>query len=495
MFKRTKEIATKEKRKNIVLITFYDKKALGLRRLEAALEAAGYAVFSIFYKQTPIHSSAPTTAHELQLLCTHISTVAPLFIGLSVNSAAQLDVAHSVLHHLQQHFHIPIVCSGAYASSFPLHFLERQADFVVRLDSKNSICQLADALAAHSGWQNIDGLCYWHNTQPVMNRMRHLPLPSEDELLPPIRSAHACLIENNRLYPGDPQLRLRWDKQKAGAVDSLPYSYACCLTLRHLLPAGIYSTRLRSVASIIAELREAKQLCRGLRLICFEQGSFPLDSAWIEEFTVQYSRFIRLPFSGGIQPQLIESPLWSRLLAAGLSAVQLYLPMIEETSRQQADPTAFLRVAAALAQSSLDWIRYALQPASLHSNIQLQRSYQFVKQLPGRYDLLVPNIGKQQVWCNSREQRPKHAVPRSPENNIPDSDAMEKQLWAQLLFLWQFPQLRKKCMCYEQNITAHAQKIQRSCRQAQRRAVQRAVHHTYRLVSRQLFNRQWRVQQ
>lgn len=495
MFRKTKEIATKEKKRSIVLIAFYDKKALGLRRLEAALEAAGYTVFSIFYKQAPAHGSAPTTARELQLLCTRVSTVAPLFIGLSVSSAAQLDVAHSVLHHLQQHFHIPIVCSGAYASSFPLHFLQRQADFVVRLDGENSICQLADALAAHSGWQSIDGLCYWHNTQLIMNRMRHLPLPSEEERLPPIRSSHACLIENNRLYPGDPQLRLRWDKPMAGAVDSLPYSYACCLTLRHLLPAGTYSTGLRSVASIIAELREAKQHCRGLRLICFEQGSFPLDSAWIEEFTGQYSQFIRLPFSGGIQPQLIESPLWSRLLAAGLSAVQLSLPVIEEPSKQQADQAAFLRAAAALTQSRLAWIRYALQPASLRSSVQLQRSYQLVKQLPGRYDLLAPNYDRQQAWCSREERLPKNAAPRSTENNTPESDAAERQLWAQLLFLWQFPQLRKKCLYYEQNITAHAQEIQRSYRQAQRRAVQRAAHHTYRLLCQQLFNRQWRGRQ
>ena len=43
----------------VVLVAFYNKKALGVRYLETALEGAGYVVHTIFYKETASTLSLP----------------------------------------------------------------------------------------------------------------------------------------------------------------------------------------------------------------------------------------------------------------------------------------------------------------------------------------------------------------------------------------------------------------------------------------------------
>ena len=50
-----------------VLVAFYNRKALGVRYLEAALERAGYGVTTIFYKDFNSVHPHPTTDQEVEL--------------------------------------------------------------------------------------------------------------------------------------------------------------------------------------------------------------------------------------------------------------------------------------------------------------------------------------------------------------------------------------------------------------------------------------------
>ena len=60
------EISTAAK-PTVVLVAFYNKKALGVRYLQAALERAGYAVRTVFYKDFNSVRPSPTTQKELEL--------------------------------------------------------------------------------------------------------------------------------------------------------------------------------------------------------------------------------------------------------------------------------------------------------------------------------------------------------------------------------------------------------------------------------------------
>ena len=52
-------------KRQVILVAFYNKKALGVRYLESALEQAGYSVTTIFYKDFNSVHPYPTTAKEV----------------------------------------------------------------------------------------------------------------------------------------------------------------------------------------------------------------------------------------------------------------------------------------------------------------------------------------------------------------------------------------------------------------------------------------------
>ena len=68
----------------VMLLAFYNTKALGVRYLEGALERAGYQVQVVFYKEFNSHCPGQTSRRELELLCEEVRRAEPVFIGLSL---------------------------------------------------------------------------------------------------------------------------------------------------------------------------------------------------------------------------------------------------------------------------------------------------------------------------------------------------------------------------------------------------------------------------
>ncbi len=81
----------------VMLLAFYNTKALGVRYLEGALERAGYQVQVVFYKEFNSHCPGQTSRRELELLCEEVRRAEPVFIGLSVMSSMYLDTVEQVM--------------------------------------------------------------------------------------------------------------------------------------------------------------------------------------------------------------------------------------------------------------------------------------------------------------------------------------------------------------------------------------------------------------
>ena len=99
----------------VMLLAFYNTKALGVRYLEGALERAGYQVQVVFYKEFNSHCPGQTSRRELELLCEEVRRAEPVFIGLSVMSSMYLDTVEQVMKTLRARYAIPLVCGGAFA--------------------------------------------------------------------------------------------------------------------------------------------------------------------------------------------------------------------------------------------------------------------------------------------------------------------------------------------------------------------------------------------
>ena len=64
----------------VVLVAFYNKKALGVRYLQAALEGAGYRVRTVFYKDFNSVRPSPTTEQELALFRQVVQEARPVLV-------------------------------------------------------------------------------------------------------------------------------------------------------------------------------------------------------------------------------------------------------------------------------------------------------------------------------------------------------------------------------------------------------------------------------
>ena len=102
----------------VMLVAFYNKKALGVRYLETALKRAGCRVVTVFYKDFNSIRPKKTTEQELALLREQIEKENPILIGLSVMSSMYLDTVRLVMDTVTKNFTIPVVCGACMQPCF-----------------------------------------------------------------------------------------------------------------------------------------------------------------------------------------------------------------------------------------------------------------------------------------------------------------------------------------------------------------------------------------
>ncbi|SHI19762.1 Radical SAM superfamily enzyme YgiQ, UPF0313 family [Sporobacter termitidis DSM 10068] len=305
----------------VMLVAFYNTKALGVRYLETALERQGYTVITVFYKDFNSLHPSRTTEAEIALLCGEITRAKPMLIGLSVMSSMYLETVDAVIGAITAQFSIPTVCGGAFASMFPERFLERGIDFVIRADGEHAICRLADALSRGDDYSGIPSLCYRSHNMNVINDVGDVSENIDDYGMPAIVSKNACFIEHDRRAEGDPQLHALSYELIASRGCPFTCSYCCCVNLKRLLPRCIPGVRTRSVNSVIEELAEVKSKLNRVTLIHFYDEVFPNSPGWVEQFVIAYKKRVNLPFVIWAHPKTVDADTLKKLVSAGLTEV------------------------------------------------------------------------------------------------------------------------------------------------------------------------------
>jgi anaerobic magnesium-protoporphyrin IX monomethyl ester cyclase len=309
----------------VLLIAFYNKKALGVRYLERSLIKSGFRVYVLFMKNFNSRRPEPVRQDELQLLKELVERLRPGLIGLSVMSSLYLDAVETVNTFLKKEFRVPVVWGGVYASMFPEQCLEH-ADFVLRGECEEAIVELADALLGgkdHSGIRNLAYRKVLPNgcSKTVINELR--PLCGDlDRIGYPISGLdNKFYIEGGRIGFGDPMKDSVSYELSASRGCPFACSYCCSVSLKRMYAGHGRYMRFRSAASVIGELEEALAGNSGIRVIHFWDEIFPDDDAWIGTFTSLYKARIGLPFEIWAHPLRLSSRTISRLADAGLYKV------------------------------------------------------------------------------------------------------------------------------------------------------------------------------
>lgn len=307
-------------KKPVLLISFHNQKALGVRYLERALQRAGHEVYILFFKGFNSVKPQPATEKELALLKETVEKTGPCLIGLSVMSSLYLDTVYKVHRTLRENFTIPILWGGVYATLFPDRSL-KYADYVLRGEGEDAIVELTDALNNGESVDSIPNLSYLKDGAPMVNDVRPLREDLDFYGYPSIGGNNKYLIHQDALYQGDPQLKSVSYELTASRGCPFVCSYCSSVNLRRVYKDKGTFVRFRSADNVMAELLEAKKKIRGLKVIHFWDEIFPDDDAWIDEFTTRYKNEISLPFEIWGHPLKVTKDLIRKMVDAGLFKV------------------------------------------------------------------------------------------------------------------------------------------------------------------------------
>ena len=306
--------------KRVLLISFYNNKAMGVRCLEKALQTAGYEVFIIFFKNFNSMKPKMCTDKELSYLTDLIGVIEPSIIGLSVISTFNLEAVLKVNSYIKDNYDIPVVWGGVYPSLFPEDCL-KFSDYVVVGEGEHTIIELAKAIRDKKRVQAIKNLGYHTKDDVKINDVRALN-EDPDEFGPPILGGdNKFAIDHDKVSFGDPQLNST--SYELAATKGCPFacSYCSSVNLRRLYKGKGKYIRYRSVSSVINELIDAKIKMKNLRYIRFWDEIFSDDEKWIREFCESYVKYINLPFEIWCHPLKVKKNVIQRLTQAGLHKV------------------------------------------------------------------------------------------------------------------------------------------------------------------------------
>ena len=478
-----------DQKQQIVLVAFYNKKALGVRYLETALERAGYSVTVVFYKDFNSVHPQPTTRREIELFLQVVREKRPLLVGLSVMSSMYLDTVYQLMEALQQEKLAPLVCGGAFATMFPEKLLERGADFVIRSDGERALCRLADALRLGESWETIPSLCWQGRGKLRCNAIGDIPNEVDSYGIPAIHSANACFLDRDTLVWGDPQSNTRSYEVIASRGCPFTCSYCCCVNLRRLLPEGVHGVRTRSVSSVIEELIQAKRHCKKLVFIHFYDEIFPNQPGWVDQFVQEYGRYIRLPFTIWSHPKMVELDTLKKLRQVGLTEVIMGLQSGSERVRREVfhryeTQEEILQAVYAIQKAGVFWSSFDFMLQHPFETIEdLKASYDLVQQFPGRYELQLHGLNflpgtdladmavQQGYYTQEELDRIMYAPMETQFGAYWKREAsLESQLWYEMIYSWQFSCFRNRLLQWQSRPSDHTQEIHRMYRQAEQLA-------------------------
>ncbi len=498
------------KNKNVVLIAFYNTKALGVRYLETAMKKAGYSVKTIFFKGFNSQNPRVATEKEIELCAAEILRANPLFVGLSVMSSMYLESVEKLTEKLKT-LGIPLVFGGAFAAMFPDRFLNMGGQYVIRGDGEIPMVKLANAMLDGSDVSGNPSLCYKNGDEVVVNEIGDLLEEIDGYGLPTINCENACYIENDTIAYGDPQLSAMSYEVIASRGCPFTCSYCCCINLHRMFPKGVKYVRTRSVESVMQELIEAKKHLKKLVFVHFYDEIFPNTPGWIDEFIVQYKKHIGLPFTIWSHPKMVKLDELKKLVSVGLTEVIMGIqsgsPYIRkeifhrfETDEDIINATKIIR------ESGVFWASYDFMLQHPFENIEhLKETYYLVKKLASPLELqlhglnFLPGTDIVDMAINdgliSREEMDE--IMYAPMQTQFDAywkreDERESRLWYRLTYCWQYKSCRKKCELYETDIFKYENEIDAMYEKCQKLTKLRYLYKKGRVVLRSIRMRLFR---
>ena len=264
----------KKMNKDVLLIGFYNQRALGVRYLANALNSNGYNAHILYFKEFNSINPSKASKKELDLLEDLITEIKPSYIGLSVMSSLYLESVYMVNNRISEKFDIPIIWGGVYPTLFPEKAL-KYGDYVIRGEGELSLIDLLDALEKSEDPSDIENTTLYNDQNEIIkNPLR--PLVQDLDILgfPKVGGKNIYFIHNDELSYGDPQVKGFTYELAASRGCPFACSYCSSVNLKRIYAGKGRYVRFRSVDNVIEELKEAKSTIKNLKIIHFWDDFF-----------------------------------------------------------------------------------------------------------------------------------------------------------------------------------------------------------------------------
>ena len=467
--------------KNILLIGFYNEKALGVRYLYRALKENGFTPHTVYFKAFNSLVPQSATDKELELLRKLIEEIDPVCVGMSVMSSLYLETIHKVSRVLNVSFpDIPIIWGGVYATLEPRRALE-ECGIVLRGEGEDAFVETVRAISEGRDWREIQNAAYLDaDGEMVENPLR--PLSDIDRFgWPPIGGDNIFLIHDDAQTKGDPQLKSYTYELCASRGCPFSCTYCSSVNIRRLYRGlGTY-VRFRSVDSVMDELNEAKAKLPKLRVVHFWDEIFSDEPGWVDEFARRYKAEIGLPFRIWGHPLKASEHTISHLVDAGLHQIVMGIQsgseqLRRETFNRRETQAQILEASRVLAKCRVPVVYYDFMLCHpFESEEQLRETFDLCVELNPPFKLNIHGLNflpstdilgiavergvytpeelDKMMYSSIQEQYDQYWGPNAK------SFEGDSNVWISLIYLTQFPKIRARILALATDVRKNETEI------------------------------------
>lgn len=472
------------KSNKILLIMPYLEKGPGVRHLANYLQKNGFEVVIVFLKELQsLFKSNKITEEELSLLKKIIQKEEFLFVGLSIHSSLVIHEISGLIDMLKNEPDVLFVTGGVFPSIAPEE-CAKFADIVMRGEGEIAIVRLANAIKNGEDWTSIPNLSYINEKGIyIQNDLERLVQDLDTVAYPIIGNKNIYLIDNNKISNIDPQLNTEFYEISGSRGCPFNCSFCCSSNMRKIYKGKGDYLRFRSVDSVISELTEALQKNNKIKVIRFWDEVFTTDMSWIRDFCTQYKQKINLPFHIWGHPSMIKDEVIAMLKDIGLHRIvvgfQSGSPHIRNNIFNRPETNEqIINASKIISSHSIPEVYYDLMICHpLETLEELKETFYLCMQLepPFVYELhqlayqpgsaIINLIIEKGIHTKDELERIFHSPFDQQNINFLEpiqstfTNQPEKKVWADLIYLTQFPDIRPLLLKLAQNPELTAEKI------------------------------------
>lgn len=322
------------RRLRIALVSLYALENNGVRHVAASLRRAGFQVTEIYFKDWVNNNFPWPTEQEVQALIRLLRERRVEWVGFSVRASAFHRMARYLTDRVRHALRVPILWGGMHPTFVPDKAIEI-ADAIAVGEVDDAVCDFFAALDEGRDHRRVPG--FWVREGDVVHRNDVAPLVDLDAI--PFRDFHTrddkFHIEGGRVTVGDPFIT----NPEYTLLASRGCPYWTCTFCSNTLTRPLYDGkgkqfRIRSVESIVSEMEYARELCRNIRIVRFDDEVFPIRSGWIDEFAEKWPARVGLPFEILVDPRMVSYDPLKKLKDAGMRALCMGIQANDRVNQQ-----------------------------------------------------------------------------------------------------------------------------------------------------------------